>query len=94
MDKFVRKGDVSYFGLESLRTSSLLEKNKEKDEKFNIKLNNFKQVLIKKINRFDPLKNKNLDKTDKLLQILWFNAIFNDITIEKQKELYLLADLI
>lgn len=94
MDKFVRKGDVSYFGLESLHTSLLSEKNKEKDEKFNIKLNNFKQVLIKKINRFDPLKNKNLDKTDKLLQILWFNDIFNNITIEKQKELYLLVDLI
>ena len=42
MDKFVRKGDVSYFGLESLHTSLLSEKNKEKDEKFNIKLNNFK----------------------------------------------------
>ena len=88
MDKFVRKSDVSLFGLESLNTEEILRtKITNTNITYSVKLDTFKKQMINKLYKFDPLKIHN--KTDELLKLLWLSFLFSEITPEKQKKLYL-----
>ena len=86
MDRYVRKSDVSHFGLESFDTD-LLIKNKVNREinDYDIKVKEFKKYMINKISKFDPI---NVKGGDKLIHLLWLSFLFNNVSPEKQKELY------
>lgn len=88
MDKFVRKGGISYFGLNSVDTEKILQ-NKILDKTYDSELAKFKRKMSMRINRFDPIKKNKTDKTEDILKVLWFIFLFSDVSDEKQKELYL-----
>ena len=91
MDRYVRKSDVSHFGLESVDTEKLMKhKVNRHEQKFNIKLTAFKKYMIDKIYKFNPLNNKQ----DKLVKLLWLSFLFNDMSDEKQKNVYLTIETI
>jgi len=84
MDKFVRKSDISKFGLASIE----FENKTNNYKNFNTELTLFKKKLILKLNRFDPTKISD-NKTDELIKLLWLSHVFNNITNEKRNEIYL-----
>tara|TARA_B110000211_G_scaffold233147_1_gene298557 strand:- start:65 stop:343 length:279 start_codon:yes stop_codon:yes gene_type:complete len=86
MDRYVRKSDISHFGLESLGADELIQNNidRKKDD-YDIKLQQFKKYMTNKLYKFDPVNSKG---SDKLLQLLWLSFFFNDISPEKQQKLY------
>tara|TARA_B110000208_G_C11780142_1_gene433548 strand:+ start:574 stop:855 length:282 start_codon:yes stop_codon:yes gene_type:complete len=88
MDKFVRTGSISYFGPESMDTEKIL-RDKILNKTYDSELAKFKRKMSIRINRFDPIKIINTDKTDDILKLLWFTFLFSNVSNEKQKELYL-----
>ena len=88
MDKYVRKSDVSSFGLESLDTEKIMKnKGNNIDLNYNIKLRQFKQYMASKLYKFDPISANN--KNDELLKLLWLSFLFRGVSSEKQKKLYI-----
>ena len=91
MDKYVKKSDISKFGIESIDTEKLLRDRLPDlsiNKNFSIELLNFKKKLNNRLNKFDPTKLTS-SKTDEILKLLWFSYLFNNITPEKQKEMYI-----
>uniref|UniRef100_A0A6C0B4Z6 Uncharacterized protein n=1 Tax=viral metagenome TaxID=1070528 RepID=A0A6C0B4Z6_9ZZZZ len=87
MDRYVRKGDVSYFGLESIHAETLIKNTLDRqNEEYSIKVQQFKKYMTNKIYKFDPI---NVKANDKILQLLWLSFLFDDIPTEKQKRLYI-----
>ena len=85
MDKFVRTGEESHFGLESF--TKVEDTNKIKACNINYELEIFKKKLIKKINKFNP-KTSSRNKADELVRLLWLSHIFGNLDWEKQENLY------
>ena len=87
MDRYVRKGDISHFGLESIHTETLIKNTVDRQsDEYSIKVQQFKNYMTTKIYKFDPL---NVKPNNKLLQLLWLSFLFDDISVEKQKKLYI-----
>jgi len=85
MDKFVRTGEESHFGLESFR--KIENSDIIKSCNINFELEKFKKKIIKKINKFNP-KTSCRNKDDDLVKLLWISHIFGNLEYEKQEKLY------
>ena len=79
MDKFIVKNPENNNGLEFI--GNCIIENK-KDEKKNIQLQTFKQILYSKIDKFNPSKMNN-NEIDNTIQLLWYNYVFNELTQEQ-----------
>jgi len=93
MDKFIDKNPTNNMGLDLLANTKKLKRymngnsNDEISISYNTKLRDFKNILINRIERFDPLKQPK-DSFDNNIKLQWLDYITNNLTNEKQAEVY------
>ena len=92
MDRYIDKNPSTNIGLDLLANSKKLKRyncNSEEAIKvsYDTKLRDFKDILINRIERFDPLKNPK-DNFDNNIRLQWLDYITNNLTSEKQAEVY------
>jgi len=92
MDKYIDKNPTNNMGLDLLANTKKLKRymnnnNEEISISYNTKLRDFKDILINRIERFDPLKHPK-DNFDNNIKLQWLDYITNNLTNEKQVEVY------
>jgi hypothetical protein len=93
MDKYIDKNPTNNMGLDLLANTKKLKRymnnnnNEEISISYNTKLRDFKDILINRIERFDPLKQPK-DNFDNNIKLQWLDYITNNLTNEKQVEVY------
>lgn len=93
MDKYIDKNSRTNMGLDLLANTKKLKRyNKNNCDNditisYDTKLRDFKDILINRIERFDPLKNPR-DNFDNNIKLQWLDYITNNLTTEKQAEVY------
>jgi hypothetical protein len=96
MDKYIGKNPTDNIGLDLLANTKKLKRFKNETESINIsydtKLRDFKDILINRIERFDPLKSPK-DNFDNSIKLQWLDYITSNLTCEKQAEVYNLLGL-
>ena len=88
MDKFISKNINSNKGLDLLanqkfRTNSIISNNLS----YKTRIKDFKEILISKIDRFDPKNNTN-DYINNSLKLLWLEFITKNLNNDKLDEIY------
>lgn len=88
MDKFISKNVNSNKGLDLLanqkfRTNVISSNNLS----YNTRIKDFKEILINKIDRFDPKNNTN-DYINNNLKLLWLEFITKNLNNDKLDEIY------
>ena len=92
-DKYIDKNPTNNMGLDLLANTQKLKRymtgtnNEEISISYNTKLRDFKDILINRIERFDPLKQPK-DNFDNNIKLQWLDYITNNLTNEKQAEVY------
>ena len=88
MDKFISKNINSNKGLDLLanqkfRTNSIISNNLS----YKTRIKDFKEILISKIDRFDPKNNTN-DYINNSLKLLWLEFITKNLNNDKLDQIY------
>ena len=92
MDRYIDKNPSTNIGLDLLANTKKLKRYNANSEEaikvsYDTKLRDFKDILINRIERFDPLKNPK-DNFDNNIRLQWLDYITNNLTTEKQAEVY------
>ena len=88
MDKFISKNVNSNKGLDLLANQKFRTNTINSNSlSYNTRIKDFKEILISKIDRFDP-KSKSNDYINNNLKLLWLEFITKNLNNEKLDEIY------
>jgi len=89
MDKYINKNPDTNLGLDLLVDIKKMRKRGQieiDNIQYKTKLNDFKDFLRSKIDRFNPMVEG--DVTDSLIRNIWIHYLMNKSTMEKQILIY------
>ncbi len=87
MDKFINKECDSNIGVNLISINNRVNKNEQSIE-YKLILENFKNILNKKIHNFDPLANDSKDYYNNIIKSMWFYYICKKTTQKSYNELF------
>ena len=88
MDKFISKNVNSNKGLDLLANKKFRTNTVNSNSlSYNTRIKDFKEILISKIDRFDP-KSKTNDYINNNIKLLWLEFITKNLNDEKLDEIY------
>lgn len=89
MDKYINKNPNNNLGLDLLVDIQKMRSRGQisvDNVQYKTKLNNFKDYLRSKIDRFNPMVDG--DSTDSLIRNIWLHYLIKKSTVEKQILIY------